>query len=235
MRIRSALLTGFVLMVLLWGCGEGIENQTRQAARQDLPAGSERLDPAGSAPLVVYLGDSLAAGLGLGEEEAFPALAEELLRQEGIVIRTVNAGVSGDTSAGGLSRLNWLLGQSPDVMVVELGANDGLRGLEPEMTEHNLRQIVLQSQAAGARVLLVGMKVPPNYGGDYAGRFEEVYPRLAGELGVALMPFLLEDVAGDPALNLGDGIHPNAVGQQRVAANIVPYLREILSGLEAGN
>lgn len=235
MRIRSALLTGFVLMVLLWGCGEGIENQTRQAARQDLPAGIERLDPIGSAPLVVYLGDSLAAGLGLGEEEAFPALAEGLLRQEGIVIRTVNAGVSGDTSAGGLSRLNWLLGQSPDVVVVELGANDGLRGLEPEMTEHNLRQIVLQSQAAGARVLLVGMKVPPNYGGDYAGRFEEVYPRLASELGVALMPFLLEDVAGDPALNLGDGIHPNAVGQQRVAANIVPYLREILSGLEAGN
>jgi acyl-CoA thioesterase-1 len=235
MRIRGALLTGCVLVVLLWGCNEGTENQTRQPARQDLPAGAERLDPAGSAPLVVYLGDSLAAGLGLAEEEAFPALAEGMLRQEGVVIRTVNAGVSGDTTAGGLSRLSWLLGQSPDVVVVELGANDGLRGLEPEMTEHNLRQIVLQSQAAGARVLLIGMKVPPNYGGDYAGRFEEVYPRLASELGVALMPFLLENVAGDPALNLGDGIHPNAAGQQRVAANIVPYLREILSGLEAGN
>jgi acyl-CoA thioesterase-1 len=191
-----------------------------------------QLDPVAGAPLVVYLGDSLAAGMGLAEEEAFPALVEGLLRQEGIVIRTVNAGVSGDTTAGGLSRLNWLLRQSPDVVVVELGANDGLRGLEPEMTEHNLRQIVQQSRAAGARVLLVGMKVPPNYGGDYAGRFEEVYPRLAGELGVALMPFLLEGVAGDPALNLGDGIHPNAAGQQRVAANIAPYLRKVLGALE---
>jgi acyl-CoA thioesterase-1 len=232
MKIRGALLTGCVLMVLLWGCGEGIENQTRQPARQDLPAGAEQLDPKGSAPLVVYLGDSLAAGLGLGEEEAFPALVEGMLRQEGLVIRTVNAGVSGDTTAGGLSRLDWLLDQSPDVVVVELGANDGLRGLEPEMTEDNLRRIVRQSRAAGARVLLVGMKVPPNYGGDYAGRFEEVYPRLASELGVALMPFLLQDVAGDPTLNFGDGIHPNAIGQQRIAANIVPYLRGILSGLE---
>ena len=232
MRIRGALLTGCGLMALLLGCGEGIENQTREPARQNHPAGAEQFDPAGSAPLVVYLGDSLAAGLGLGEEEAFPALVEGMLRQEGLVIRTVNAGVSGDTSAGGLSRLDWLLDQSPRVVVVELGANDGLRGLEPEMTEDNLRRIVQQSRAAGARVLLVGMKVPPNYGGDYAGRFEEVYPRLASELGVALMPFLLEDVAGDPTLNLGDGIHPNAAGQQRIAANIVPYLREILTGLE---
>lgn len=231
-KIRFAVLTGCVLMALLWGCSEGIENQTRQPARQDLPAGTEQLDPAASAPLVVYLGDSLAAGLGLAEEEAFPALVEGMLRQEGVVIRTVNAGVSGDTSAGGLSRLDWLLGQSPGVVVVELGVNDGLRGLEPEMTENNLRQIVQQSRAAGARVLLVGMKVPPNYGGEYAGRFEEVYPRLASELGVALMPFLLADVAGDPTLNLGDGIHPNAAGQQRIAANIVPYLREILIRLE---
>ena len=220
-------------MVPLWGCGEEIESRSRPPAQQDIPAESGQLDTVAGAPLVVYLGDSLAAGLGVAEGEAFPALVEELLRQEGRVIRTVNAGVSGDTSAGGLSRLNWLLRQSPDVVVVELGANDGLRGLEPEMTEHNLRQIVQQSRAAGARVLLVGMKVPPNYGGDYAGRFEEVYPRLAGELGVALMPFLLEGVAGDPALNLGDGIHPNAAGQQRVAANIAPYLREVLSVLEA--
>ena len=230
MWIRDALLTGCVLMVPLSGCSDGIESQAPPPARQNLPAASDQLDA--SAPLVVYLGDSLAAGLGLAEEEAFPALVEGLLRQDGIVIRTVNAGVSGDTSAGGLSRLNWLLRQSPAVVVVELGANDGLRGLEPEMTENNLRQIVEQCHAAGARVLLVGMKVPPNYGGDYARRFEEVYPRLASELGVALMPFLLEDVAADPALNLGDGIHPNAAGQQRIAANIVPYLKEILGTLE---
>ncbi|MGB6002514.1 MAG: GDSL-type esterase/lipase family protein, partial [Thermoanaerobaculia bacterium] len=134
MKIRPAVLTGCVLMTLLWGCSEGSENQTRQPARQAPPAATQQLDLAGSAPLVVYLGDSLAAGLGLAEEEAFPALAEEMLRQEGLVIRTVNAGVSGDTTAGGLSRLDWLLRQSPAVVVVELGANDGLRGLEPEMT-----------------------------------------------------------------------------------------------------
>lgn len=232
MRIRPALLLGCALVVPLLGCGEEIESRPRPPARQNSPAESGQLDPVEGAPLVVYLGDSLAAGLGLAAEEAFPALVEGLLRREGIGIRTVNAGVSGDTTAGGLSRLNWLLRQAPDVVVVELGANDGLRGLEPEMTERNLRQIVQQSRAAGARVLLVGMKVPPNYGGDYARQFEEVYPRLAAELGVALMPFLLEGVAGDPALNLGDGIHPNAAGQQRVAANIVPYLKAILSGLE---
>ncbi len=232
MWIRDALLTGCILMVPLSGCSDGIESQAPPPPPQDLSATSDQLDPGDGAPLVVYLGDSLAAGLGLAEEEAFPALVEGLLRREGIVIRTVNAGVSGDTSAGGLSRLNWLLRQSPAVVVVELGANDGLRGLEPEMTEHNLRQIVEQCLAAGAGVLLVGMKVPPNYGGDYARRFEEVYPRLANELGVALMPFLLEDVAADPALNLGDGIHPNAAGQQRIAANIVPYLKEILGTLE---
>jgi acyl-CoA thioesterase-1 len=232
MKIRRLLLVGCAVVAPLWGCSEGSDEPVGDASRSGTPLATEQHDAAGSAPLVVYLGDSLSAGLGLAEDEAFPALVEGMLRQEGLVIRTVNAGVSGDTSAGGLSRLDWLLRQSPDLVVVELGANDGLRGLEPEMTEHNLRQIVQKSQGAGARVLLVGMKVPPNYGGDYAGRFEQVYPRVAEELEVTLMPFLLQDVAGDPALNLGDGIHPNADGQQRIAANILPYLREILSELE---
>ncbi len=180
-------------------------------------------------PLVAYLGDSLAAGRGLTAEEAFPMVVETLLEERGRPIRTLNAGVSGDTSAGGLARLDWVLRQAPDLVVVELGANDGLRGLDPEMTEANLRVIVLRTRAAGARVLLVGMKVPPNYGGPYARQFEEVYPRLATELGVPLMPFLLAGVAGEPNLNLADGIHPNPAGHRHVAANLLPYVEEILA------
>lgn len=180
-------------------------------------------------PLVAYLGDSLAAGLGLTAEEAFPMVVETLLEERGRPIKTLNAGVSGDTSAGGLARLDWVLRQAPDLVVVELGANDGLRGLDPEMTEANLREIVLGARAAGARVLLVGMKIPPNYGGPFTRQFEEIYPRLAIELEIPLMPFLLVGVAGEPDLNLADGIHPNPAGHRQVAANLLPFVEEILA------
>jgi acyl-CoA thioesterase-1 len=140
----------------------------------------------------------------------------------------VNAGVSGDTSAGGLRRLAWLLKQKPDVVVVELGANDGLRGQPLAGVEANLRDIVARSRAAGARVLLVGLRVPPSLGGDYARDFAAIYPRLARELDVPLVPFLLEGVAGDPDLNLPDGIHPNAEGQRRVAELMLPHLEIIV-------
>jgi acyl-CoA thioesterase I len=183
--------------------------------------------PAASGPLVVFLGDSLTAGPGLEEEQAFPAVVAERMAEQSLPIRVVNAGISGDTSAGGLRRLDWLLRQKPAVMVVGLGANDGLRGLPVEQTESNLREIVSRSQAAGARVLLLGMKIPPNYG-DYAIQFEEIYPRVARDLGVPLVPFLLEGVGGVPDLNLPDGIHPNGEGQERVAENVVPYLRELV-------
>lgn len=179
-------------------------------------------------PLVVFLGDSLTAGFGLSQEEAFPALIQEMLEERGLRVRMVNAGVSGDTTAGGLRRLPWLLQQRPDLLVIELGANDGLRGLSLEMTERNLREMVLQAREAGARVLLVGMKIPPNYGPDYARGFEALFPRLAAELKVSLVPFLLEGVAANPELNLADGIHPNAQGHARVAANLLPHLEELL-------
>ncbi len=156
-------------------------------------------------------------------------VVETLLEERGRAIRTLNAGVSGDTSAGGLARLDWVLRQAPDLVVVELGANDGLRGLDPEMTEANLREIVLGARAAGARVLLVGMKIPPNYGGPFTRQFEEIYPRLAIELEIPLMPFLLVGVAGEPDLNLADGIHPNPAGHRQVAANLLPFVEEILA------
>jgi acyl-CoA thioesterase-1 len=140
----------------------------------------------------------------------------------------LNAGVSGDTTAGGLSRLPWLLKQKPDVLVVGLGANDGLRGQPVEEIEKNLREIIRRGRQAGARVLLLGMKIPPNYGGDYASRFEAIYPRIAKDLDVPLVPFLLEGVGGISELNLGDGLHPNARGQVKVAANVEPYLVGVL-------
>ncbi|HEV8240991.1 MAG TPA: arylesterase [Thermoanaerobaculia bacterium] len=179
-------------------------------------------------PVVVFLGDSLTAGLGLSAEEAWPTLLTEQLEQAGTPIHAVNAGVSGDTSAGGLRRLAWLLRQRPDVVVVELGANDGLRGQPLASVESNLRAIVERSRAAGARVLLLGLRVPPSLGGDYARQFAELYPRLARELGVPLVPFMLAGVAGDPDLNLPDGIHPNADGQKRVAAVVRPHLERLL-------
>lgn len=181
-------------------------------------------------PVVLVLGDSLAAGYGLPAEQAFPALVEERFRSEGRALRVVNAGVSGDTTAGGVRRLDWVLkANEPAIVVVELGGNDGLRGLSLEETEANLRALVERSQAAGARVLLAGMLIPPNYGPDYAAGFADMFPRVADETGARLLPFLLEGVAGKPELNLPDGIHPNAAGQRIVAETVAEALRPMLS------
>lgn len=180
-------------------------------------------------PLVVFLGDSLTAGMGLAEEQAFPALVRDRLVDEGMAVRIVNAGVSGDTTAGGMRRLSWVLRQGPDVVVVGLGANDGLRGLPLAATEANLREIVRLAREGGARVVLLGMKLPPNYGPDYVMGFEAIFPRLARELAVPLVPFLLEGVGGEPDFNLGDGLHPNAAGHERLAENVLPVLRTELA------
>lgn len=180
-------------------------------------------------PLVIFLGDSLSAGYGLSESEAFPALVAEELAARGVSARVVNAGISGDTTAGGASRLEWLLAQEPAVMVVELGANDGLRGLSLEETESNLDAIVRRCLKEDVKVLLVGMKIPPSYGSDYADGFESLFERIADRYGVALLPFLLDGVAANPELNLADGIHPNAAGQRRLAANVIPYLTPLLT------
>jgi acyl-CoA thioesterase-1 len=178
--------------------------------------------------VVVALGDSLTAGLGVAADEAFPARLEARLKSEGYAYRVVNAGVSGDTTAGGLRRVDWVLRARPEVVIVALGANDGLRGQEPRAMRANLDEIVRHLQAAGARVLLVGMRMPPNYGGDYTKEFEAVFPAVARRAKVALMPFLLDGVAGVPRLNQADGIHPTAEGQQVIADHLWPYLRPLL-------
>jgi len=229
---RTRRLFAAAALVLLAACGESErpagEAAPAAAAPAAPPAIADRREaPGGDALRVVFLGDSLTAGLGLGEAEAFPALVGERLERAGHAVAVVNAGVSGDTSAGGLARLGWILRQEPDVLVVELGANDGLRGISPEATEENLRGIVRGAQEAGARVLLLGIRLPPNYGPDYRARFEAIYPRVAAEFGVPLVPFFLEGVGGRADLNLGDGIHPNAAGQRRVADNVYPAIEEL--------
>ena len=191
------------------------------------PPGDTPVDAANS-PRVVFLGDSLTAGLGLDVDEAFPAVLGGLLEAEGLPIRVINGGVSGDTTAGGLRRLDWLLRQKPDVVVVGLGGNDGLRGLDVAASEENLRAIVRKCRAAGASVLLLGMQMPPNYGPEYTAQFRDLYPRLARELDVPLVPFLLEGVGGNPDLNQPDGIHPTAEGQRIVARHVLPHLRDVL-------
>jgi acyl-CoA thioesterase I len=178
--------------------------------------------------VVVVLGDSLTAGLGLAPDEAYPARLESRLRREGFAYRVVNAGVSGDTSAGGLRRVDWVLRAKPDVVIVALGANDGLRGLSVDALRDNLEAAVTRLRAAGARVLLAGMRVPPNYGDAYARAFAAVFPTVARRTGVPLAPFLLEGVAGEARLNQGDGIHPTAEGQQLMAERLWPHLRPLL-------
>lgn len=191
-------------------------------------------EPAAEAgPVVVFLGDSLTAGLGLSEDLAYPALVDAMADERGLPIRVVNAGVSGDTTAGGARRIDWLLKQEPDVVVVALGGNDALRGLDPGQTEGHLRAIVEACRTAGARVLLAGMLAPPNLGPEYTERFAALYPRIAAEEDVALMPFLLEGVAADPALNQADGIHPNAEGQRVIARAMTEALLPLLSALRS--
>jgi acyl-CoA thioesterase-1 len=181
------------------------------------------------APRVLVLGDSLAAGLHLSLEQAFPSVLQRLLAERGTPFHLTNAGVSGDTSAGGLARVDWVLRSRPDVVVVELGANDGLRGQPPEAIEANLRAIVERLRAGGAEVLLLGLRMPPSLGPEYAREFDAVYPRVAEALDVAFVPFFMDGVAGVPERNLDDGMHPTPEGHRRLAENVAPALAELLA------
>jgi len=182
---------------------------------------------------VLVLGDSLTAGYGLSAEESFTAALEEALRGAGLDAVVHNAGVSGDTSAGGRARVDWALAGvpdgAPDLVIVELGANDALRGIAPEATEANLAAILETLAQRGIPALLAGMKAPPNLGRDYVAAFEVIFPRLAARFGVPLYPFFLEGVAARPALNQADGIHPNAAGVQVIVTGIMPHVRDALT------
>lgn len=177
-----------------------------------------------SAETISFLGDSITAGYGLAEAQAYPALIQAELVRRGSPWTVINAGVSGDTTAGGLHRVAWLLKAKPAIVVIALGANDGLRGLPIEQIDGNLRQILQRIQAAGVKPLLVGMQLPTNYGVDYRTRFAALFPAIAEQSATPLYPFLLTGVAADQALNQADGIHPNAAGQQIIATQMLTFL-----------
>jgi acyl-CoA thioesterase-1 len=180
---------------------------------------------------LLVLGDSLTAGYGLAAEEAFPAQLEKALRQAGHDVTVINAGVSGDTTAGGLSRLDWALADKPHLVLVELGGNDALRGLPPEETRANLDAILEHLGKAGVKILLAGMQAPRNLGEQYTTAFNRVYPQLAKQHRVTLYPFFLDGVALEPALNQADGIHPNARGVAVIVARILPVVEAALRTL----
>jgi acyl-CoA thioesterase-1 len=179
-------------------------------------------------PRIVFLGDSLTAGYGLAKNESVPSLIQGRLDAAGRAYDVVNAGVSGDTSAGGLSRLDWSLDGDVRILVVELGANDGLRGLPVAAMKSNLDQIVRRAKARNITVLLTGMEAPPNYGANYTTEFRQVFKDLAKQHKVPFVPFYLEGVAGNPSLNISDGIHPNPAGARIVSATIWRALEPLL-------
>ena len=226
---RFVILAG---LAILAGCGRQPEPATANAPAAPGTASEKTAaapQPASTKPRIVFLGDSLTAGLGLASDKSFPSLISRRLKERGLDYEVVNAGVSGDTSAGGLRRVDWSLEGDVRVLVVALGGNDGLRGLPPAELKKNLAAILERAKARNIPVILAGMEAPPNFGVEYTNAFRDVYPALAKEYGVRLVPFLLQGVAGVAALNQADGIHPNIRGAELVAdtvwAELDPALR----------
>ena len=185
---------------------------------------------AGRVPVILDFGDSLTAGYGLPTGQAFPARLEAWLHQQGIEARVVNAGVSGDTTAGGLARLDWGLADKPDLVILALGANDALRGIEPSSVRENLDKMIGKIEASGAKVLLLGMLAPPNWGEEYRHAFDQIFPELARIHHLPLYPFFLEGVAMKPELNQPDGLHPNEKGVAVLVDRIAPVVAGLIGG-----
>jgi acyl-CoA thioesterase-1 len=218
-----------VLTVAAGACGQpGTARSARDAATSTSSSAPATADAAAPLPRIVFLGDSLTAGYGLARQESVPSLIQDRLKAEGYRYEVVNAGVSGDTSAGGLSRLDWSLEGPVAVLVVELGGNDGLRGLPVSQMKQNLEDIITRAKDRGIRVILTGMEAPPNYGALYTSEFRQTFHDLADEHDVIFVPFYLEGVAGNPRLNLSDGIHPNAEGSRIIEQTIWRALEPVL-------
>jgi acyl-CoA thioesterase-1 len=228
---RAAI--GLLALVVASGCNGRDELRATRADDRPSSLGASTAPQrvaatTGARRRVVVLGDSLTAGLGVAVDEAYPAMLQRRIDAEGLSYEIVNAGVSGDTSAGGLSRLDWSLDGKVRVLVVALGGNDGLRGLPPQELAENLSRIIERAQARGVRVVLAGMEAPPNFGPEYTRAFHAVYPAVAKRYRVALVPFLLAGVAGRDEMNQRDRIHPNPQGARLVADNVWAVLGPIL-------
>ena len=225
--LSQAALIG-IGVCALYACSDSAQQEAPELPTSATSPEAE----AASGPVVLFLGDSLSAGLHLSEDQAFPAVLQRRSKAAGHPFRLINAGISGDTTSGGVGRLAWSLKAEPDVVVLELGANDGLRGIELASIRANLVQMIEEIRASGARVLLLGMKLPPNYGPAYTEGFEAIFDSLAAEYELAYVPYFLAGVGEVPRMNLPDGLHPTAEGHERVADNVAPVLWSLLASLK---
>lgn len=224
------------LLFALAACNGAAAGCGREPAAEQLPQSTTEAPVARTddeRPKIVVLGDSLTAGLGLLDTQSFPSLLQQKIDADGFEFEVVNGGVSGDTSAGGLRRLDWVLQEDVRLLIVALGANDGLRGLSAAEMKRNLEEIIQTARARHVLVILAGMEAPPNYGAEYATSFRQVYRDLALQYRVPFIPFLLDKVAGQPALNQTDGIHPNPAGAAVVADTVWSVLKPMLDQLSA--
>ena len=220
--LGKIIVSLFVAVLTLAGCSE----EPRRAESQSAGSGESV-----EMKTIVALGDSLTAGFGVDPDESYPAVLEKVLQEKGYRYRVINAGVSGETSSGTLARVRWILTQDPDIVIVETGANDGLRGTPVTLLEDNLREIVALLRENNVAVLLAGMKMTLNLGPSYVSQFNEVYPKVAEEMDVELMPFFLTDVATKGHLNIEDGIHPNHAGYTVIVENLYPYLARVIASV----
>lgn len=233
MKIDNRFLTiCLASLFALYGCGEvntAEQLETEQETRIEVPR-TEAANTESETKRILFFGNSLTAGYGLEPDQAFPALIQQRIDSLNLPYKVINAGVSGETTSGGRSRIDWLLKQPVDVFVLELGANDGLRGVSTEETYNNLKAIIgkVRAKYPDVKVVLAGMQIPPSMGQQYAQDFREIYTSIAEEENVALIPFLLEGVAGNRELNQGDGIHPTEEGQEILAENVWDTLEPIV-------
>lgn len=228
--LKILLISGIVSVLALTGCKDNVSSKDNGATAENKAAADSSTVATDSAKHIVFFGNSLSAGYGLDPTEAFPAVIQEKIDSLKLPYKVVNAGLSGETTAGGKGRIDWLLQQPVDIFVLELGGNDGLRGIPVSETGKNLQEIIdrVKAKYPQAKIILAGMQVPPNMGSKYAGEFRAVFKSLADKNNASLVPFLLEGVGGNPELNQADGIHPTAKGARIVADNVWQVLQGML-------
>lgn len=217
-----------LILLLLQGCGEESPSFNASGPEKKVEEKAEQKSEESIEGTIVALGDSLTEGLGVEEEFAYPAVLEQKLRKQGYQYRVINAGISGETSSGTLSRINWLLTLKPDIVILVIGANDGFRGIETDLIKSNIRAIVKQLNDNNATVVLGGMQIVQNLGQEYTSAFSEIYPEIARTEDIILMPFFLDGIAAVQGLNQPDGIHPTATGYQVIVDNLMPYVLEAI-------
>jgi acyl-CoA thioesterase-1 len=229
--MRNLLYLPFLILLILTSCGETAKEEKEAEAEITSEVENEAENPEEDNSTILFFGDSLTAAMGLDPAEGFPAEIKKIIDSLGLNYEVVNAGLSGETTAAGKNRIDWVLNQEVDVFVLALGANDGLRGIPVEETRKNLQAIIdaVREKNPDVEIVLAGMQIPPNMGPEYTTDFREIFPQLAEENDIYLIPFLLEGVAGDPNLNQQDGIHPTAEGDDIVAQNVWEVLEAVIT------